>query len=72
MTPDTQESGKGQAHFKSMPFFVSDALISDYRISRILKSEVMAGLDPEVIPSREKTGRMFSGKYGQIEFVKAP
>ena len=42
---------------------------TDILISRILKSEVMVGLAPDTIPHREKTDWMFSGKYGQIEYV---
>ncbi len=42
---------------------------TDILISRILKSEVMAGLEPGSIPSRIRTDWMFSGKYGQIELV---
>ena len=44
---------------------------TDILISRILKSEVMVGLEPEAIPPGEKTDWMFSGKFGQIEFVEA-
>jgi len=42
----------------------------DILISRILKSEVMVGLESERIPSRNRTDWMFSGKYGQIELVR--
>ncbi len=43
---------------------------ADILISRILKSEVAAGLRPEAVPDRERTDWMFSGKYGQIELVQ--
>ncbi len=44
---------------------------TDILISRILKCEVMVGLDAESVPHREKTDWMYSGKYGQIEYVRA-
>ncbi|MBN2657271.1 MAG: protein-glutamate O-methyltransferase family protein [Spirochaetales bacterium] len=44
---------------------------TDVLISRILKCEVMAGVAPEMIPHRETTDWMYSGNYGQIEFVEA-
>ena len=44
---------------------------TDILISRILKSEVMTGLDPGMIPLGNNTDWMFNGKYGQIEFVES-
>ncbi len=43
---------------------------SDVLISRILKSEVVVGLAPDMVPHREKTDWMFNGKYGEIELVE--
>ncbi|MBB6481501.1 ARMT1-like domain-containing protein [Spirochaeta isovalerica] len=44
---------------------------SDILISRILKCEVMTGLDQEAVPDRNKTEWMFSGNYGQLELVRS-
>ncbi len=44
---------------------------TDVLISRILKSEIIAGLTAEIIPSRVRTDWMFSGEYGQIELIEA-
>lgn len=49
---------------------VIKCLPADILISRILKSEVMIGLETEKIPDTESSGWMFRGEYGQIEVVE--
>ncbi len=43
---------------------------TDILISRISKSEVMVGLEPENIPHGESTDWLFNGNFGQIELVE--
>ena len=57
--------------FETKTSSIVNYLRSDILISRILKSEVMVGLESGAIPHREKTDWMFNGTFGQIEFVKA-
>ncbi len=49
---------------------IVDYFSTDILISRISKSEVMVGLEPESIPHGESSEWLFSGNYGQIELVE--
>ena len=49
---------------------IIDYFQADILISRILKCEVVVGLEADAVPDREKTDWMFNGNYGLIELVK--